>query len=303
MREIKNIPVSVHTRLLNLAKSQNKPFQEILQYYCIERFLFRLSQTEYGLMFVLKGGLVFYALGFALRRTTRDIDLRGFTKNSTDNLIKIFRTIGSVQVPYDGLVFQTDTIRFEEILIDADYHGVRISFEVRLGTSKIHLHIDVGFSDVITPAAQTMKYPSLLDDMESTVLKGYPPESIISEKFQAMVRLVEINSRWKDFYDIWMLSETFDFDGKILQKAIAATFEQRETAIPVDIPVALTDAFALARQRQWETFLVKNKVLQENNRDFVSVITQLRSFLFPPVQAISENRVFEQHWVAENDWQ
>ncbi len=302
MREIKNVPMSVQTRLLNLAKSQGKPFQEILQYYGIERFLFRLSKTDHSASFVLKGGLIFYALHFSLRRVTRDIDFRSYTRNSTDNLTAILHAVFTVQVPYDGLEFREESLRFEEILVDADYKGVRISFLAYLGTTRIPLHIDVGFADVITPETLSLDYPCLLEGMETPILKGYPTESIVSEKFQAMVRLADINSRWKDFYDLWLLSEETDFEGRTLQKALMATFEQRETAFPVDVPIALTESFARARQKQWQIFLKKNGIFQENNQDFFLVIERLRAFLLPPMKAIVEATSFEMKWKARGDW-
>jgi predicted nucleotidyltransferase component of viral defense system len=302
MKEIINVPASVSARLQNLARVQKKPFQEILQYYGIERFLFRLSQTTHGQMFVLKGGLVFYALGIALRRPTRDIDFRGFTSNSADHIIKIIKDVCSVSNLSDGIIYKEDTIRFEETMVDADYQGIRVTFEALLGTSKIPIRIDIGFSDVITPEAQSLQYPVLLNGMEPPVLRSYPPESIVSEKFQAMVQLMDLNSRLKDFYDIWMLSEINHFTGNLLQSALIATFNQRETPIPSAIPLALKDDFAQSRQRQWETFLARNKLFQKNIENFIDVINRLRIFLLPPVQAITENVSFEKNWTAGSNW-
>ncbi len=302
MREIKNIPASINARLQNLAKSQGKPFQEVLQYYGIERFLYRLSKTDYGNLFVLKGGLIFYALRFSLRRATRDIDFRGFTQNSAENLIKIIKSACAIQAQDDGIVCKTDSIRAEEIIVDADYRGVRISFVVLLGSAKIPMQIDVGFSDLITPEPNDIRYPVLLSEMESPSVKIYPPESIISEKFQAMVRLVDINSRWKDFYDIWMLSELNNFEGQLLQSAISATFRKRETLLPVTLPIGLTDGFAVGHQKQWETFLSRSKLMDENNKSFATVISRLRSFLLPPVHALINKENFDKKWLAASDW-
>jgi hypothetical protein len=301
VKEIKNNADSVHDRLQNLARIQNRPFAEILQYYGIERFLFRLLQTEYRHKFVLKGGLVFYALGLPLRRPTRDIDFRGFVQNSIDNLIEIIKITCSISVPNDGLVYREETIQIEETMENADYKGLRITFEALLGTARIPMRVDIGFSDVITPEIQNLIYPVLLEGMDPLMLSGYPPETIISEKFQAMVRLVEINSRWKDFYDIWMLSELMDFRGEVLQRAISATFHQRATNIPSTIP-ALTDDFARERQKQWGIFLTRNKIEQDRNKSFVVVVNQLRLFLLPVLQAIADNAVFDKNWIAGSGW-
>lgn len=207
MRIVKNIPASVHSRLQNLAKSQNKPFQDILQYYGMERFLFRLSKTQYQNLFVLKGGLELYALNYSLRRATRDIDFRGFSDNSSGNLLKFIEEVCNIPVIYDGLIFKADSVHIENIMADFNYPGYEIKLEALLGSAVIPLQIDISFSDVIRPKVNDINYPVLLDGMEAPIIKGYPPESIISEKFQTMVHLADVNSRWKDYYDIWMLSE------------------------------------------------------------------------------------------------
>lgn len=303
MKEVKNIPASINARIQNLAHTQNESFQRILQYYCIERFLFRLSQTNYSNLFVLKGGLIFYALGYHFRRPTRDIDLRGFTNNSAQNLLNILGTAFEIPNENDGLSFDKNSIRFEEITTDADYRGVRVSFEAYLGKARIPLKIDIGFSDEIIPGIQKIIYPVLLNEMEAPRLQGYPLESIISEKFHAMVRLDEINSRWKDFYDIWMLSEMNSFSGELLQKAIQTTFAQRETPIPTSKPVALTNEFALSHQKDWQIFIKKNKLSQDGVEDFSKIISKLSVFMLPPVESLSNHQLFRKNWVAGLRWE
>jgi hypothetical protein len=299
---VKNIPASTHARLQNLAKNRNKPFQEILKYYGMERFLFRLSQTKYGPKLILKGGLIFYALDYPLKRATRDIDFRGYVDNSVDNLIEIIKQTCSFNFPHDGLVFRDESIKIKEKMVDFDYPGFQITFDALLGSAIIHLQIDIGFFDVINPGMNDIHYLVLLDGMEAPIIKGYPPESIISEKFQARVRLADINSRWKDFYDIWMLSELKDFEGNLLQEAISATFKQRQTPIPKETPKGLTESFAEANQRNWERFLSSNKMTRENIQSFNNTITQLRLFLILPIRAIVMNEPFQMHWRAGSDW-
>jgi len=302
MKDVTNIPASIHARLSNVAKNQGRPFNEIFHYYCIERFLFRLSQTEYKSMFVLKGGLIFHAMIISQHRSTRDIDFRGFTNNSRSNLTRIINSICSVSYPQDGLIFHPETLRFEELSQDTDYAGVRIFLNGSLDKAKTLLQIDIGFSDVITPGKTNLDYPVLLEGLSAPAINGYPAESIISEKFHAMVHLGEINSRFKDFYDIWLLSEVFDFEGKTLQKAIAATFVQRQTVVPNGFPVALTNDFALKRQEQWEAYLKKNLLIRENNHEFDGVINRLRIFLLPLIKAISDGRMLETKWRAGVGW-
>jgi predicted nucleotidyltransferase component of viral defense system len=302
MTEIKNIPASINARLQNLARDQRKPFQEILQYYVIERFLYRLSCTKYNSKFVLKGGLVFYALGFPLRRPTRDIDFRGYTRNSEENLREIIKEACITAVPDDGLIFKEDTIQVEKIMTNTDYQGAHITVLAMLGTAKIPVQIDIGFTDLVTPEAQHLSFPVLLEDMEIPLLFGYPQESIISEKFHAMVRLEGVNSRWKDFYDVWMLSEQSNFQGKILQQAIFSTFQNRDTPIPIEVPFALSDNFARDRQNNWRAFLAKNQLLAGKNESFLFVIERLRVFLMPPVQALVTQQSFLKDWRAGAGW-
>ncbi|MEN6300418.1 MAG: nucleotidyl transferase AbiEii/AbiGii toxin family protein [Anaerolineaceae bacterium] len=302
MKEMKNIPASVHARLQNKAKNQNKLFQEILQYYGMERFLFRLSQTQYGRMFIIKGGLFFYARGYSLRRPTRDIDFCVYIENSAEDLVEIIKKAISIPATYDGLYFKNDSVHIEEIMVDADYPGYRIIFDALLGSSVIPLQIDVGFSNVIFPEAKEIKYPVLLEEMEAPVFKIYPPEMIISEKFQAMVRLADINSRWKDYYDIWMLSELQDINGEILQNAISVTCQQRKTHIPEEIPIGLSDNFATVNQRNWERFLSRNLMSQDSIQSFSEIIGRLRLFLLPPVRAIVEKKPFQLYWKAGSNW-
>lgn len=302
MKEIKNISASIHARLQNLARARNKPFQEILQYYCIERFLYRLSKTKYSTRFILKGGLVFYSLGVSERRTTRDIDFRGYINNDKDKLLEILKSAFEISIFDDGLVFIDEGIVFEETMVDADYSGMRIHFTACLGKAKIPLQLDIGFSDVITPDAKFGDFPVLLDGMEPPHLKTYPIESIISEKFHAMVRLAEINSRWKDFYDIWLLSEIYNIDGKLLQSAIKSTFDQRETSIPEALPVAFTDVFAEENQKNWYIFIKRNNLAIKQIEDLKNVIYRLRIFLMPPIQFLLKAEIFDKKWLPRNNW-
>jgi predicted nucleotidyltransferase component of viral defense system len=303
MREIKNIAASVNAQLQNLAKESGKPFQEILQYYVIERFLYRISQTKYCDKFVLKGGLIIYAQSYLLRRPTKDIDFRGYINNSEENLRKIIAEMCGYPVPEDGIIFHAETIHIEETMANADYRGARVTLTATLEKAKIPIQIDINFADMITPKAKTFSFPTLLKEMEMPILLGYPPESIVSEKFHAMIRLVEINSRWKDFYDIWLLCNQIEFQGLVLQEAISTTFRQRQTQIPSSLPVALSDEFATERQKQWQTFLTKNRLHDKEFESFEKVVGMLRAFLMPPVKAIIAQTTYMKSWKAGQGWE
>ena len=231
---LKNIAASIQARIKNEAERQARPFAEVLQYYVMERFLYRLSKTKYAAKFILKGGLLFYVWNIPLRRATRDIDFRGYVANDHEALLKIFKEVVEIPAPQDGITFDVKTISVEETQTDADYLGIRARLTALLGRSRIPVQIDVGFSDELASKAEPVEYPNILPDLEQVHMKGYPKESVVAEKFHAMTRHAELNSRMKDYYDLWLISETFEFEGSALQKAIEITFKNRDTELPIE---------------------------------------------------------------------
>jgi hypothetical protein len=299
----KNIAASIQARLRNESMRLGKPFAETLQYFAMERFLYRLSKTRYASKFVLKGGLLFHAWNLPLRRPTKDIDFRGYIDNSHQNIVQIISAVIAEPVPEDGLKFNVDTLTIEETQIDADYQGIRVKFGGQLGRARIPMQLDIGFSDKINPKAETIDYPGLLPELKGVRLKGYPKESVISEKFHAMIYLGEINSRWKDYYDIWLISETFEFDSQSLQRAIEATFKKRKTDIPGERPLALTAEFALANRTRWLNFLKKMAMASGDIDDFVSVVEKLWNFLEYPLRSSNDKTEVTRHWLPRHGWQ
>jgi predicted nucleotidyltransferase component of viral defense system len=208
----KDIAASTHQRILNQAKESGRPFNELLQYFAMERFLYRLSQSGYVDSFILKGALLFRVWTVPDSRATRDIDLLAFVDNSNDVLVEIVKNVITTSVPDDGLIFDPRSVEAERIKEDADYEGIRLRFNGLLGKARIRMQIDVGFGDVVHPAAIECHFPTLLDH-PAPVLRGYPPETVVSEKVEAMIHLAGLNSRMKDFYDVWRLSQQQAFDG------------------------------------------------------------------------------------------
>jgi hypothetical protein len=225
---VKNLAASVHARLQNHARATKRPFQELLQYYAIERFLYRLSKTPHRERFVLKGALMLHVWKAPLARATKDLDFLGRLDNSLENLEGAIRQVCAADVEPDGMVFDAATVKTERIKEDSDYEGVRVRFVGLLGRARVAMQIDVGFGDVVTPGAETITYPALLE-FPAPELSGYPRETVVAEKFQAMVYLRTLNSRMKDFYDVRLLASQYAFDGALLAKAIAATFANRDT--------------------------------------------------------------------------
>ncbi len=296
---VKNIPSSVHGRLLALAQKRGRPFNELLQYYPIERFLCRLSQSKYAQKFVLKGALLFQARGLAQHRPTREIDLLGYTANEVEGLVQIVRNICTLEVEPDGLVFDSDSVRGERITEDADYQGVRVRVQAGLGNARLYLQIDVGFADVISPTPTSLNYPTLLS-MPAPRLRGYPPDTVVAEKLQATAFLGIINSRMKDFYDLWVLASRFSFKGPSLQKAVSLTFENRGTPISAEIP-ALKEPFALEKQAQWQAFLSRN-ALKDAPRKLVEATYFLHEFLAPVLADTEGNQSLMATWKAGGPW-
>jgi predicted nucleotidyltransferase component of viral defense system len=221
-----NLAASVRQRLLNHAKQTSRPFQVLLQYYAMERFLFRLSQSSHCSSFILKGGLLLHAWDAPLARVTKDVDFLGRLDNSLESVASTVAEICQCDVEADGITFVASSIKTERIKEDAEYEGVRLKFDAYLDSAIITMQLDVGFGDTVHPSIISVKYPTLLEFSAPTLL-AYPRETVIAEKFHAMVYLGTANSRMKDFYDVWLLARTSTFDGAALAQAIAATFANR----------------------------------------------------------------------------
>ncbi len=299
MKGIKNIPASVRQRLLNRAKRDKRPFNELLQYYAMERFLYRLSRSAHADRFILKGALMLRAWRSPEFRPTMDIDMLGRTSNDEANIIAQIREIITVDVDPDGLRFDPDSVQSERITEDADYKGIRIRFRGILDSARVSMQIDIGFSDVVYPGPEESDFPTMLDSPAPRIL-CYSRESVIAEKFEAMVKLGILNSRMKDFYDIWLLSRQFDFDGAKLTEAIRLTFERRGTALPTQIE-AFDENFIDAKQVQWTAFW---KRLQYDHvpSSFNDIVTEIKEFLAPLASGLLQNNSSAMKWAASGPW-
>jgi predicted nucleotidyltransferase component of viral defense system len=249
-----NIAASVRARLLNLARRTNQPFDVLLTRFVHERLLYRLSLSPHADRFVLKGAMLLTTWLPETARGTRDLDLLGFGDASEQRVLGIFREVLAIAAD-DGVGFDIDTLQVGLIREELEYGGVRLRGTASLAGARIAIVVDIGFGDSVEPGLETIDYPALLD-LPAPRLRAYAPETVIAEKFQAMVALGRANSRMKDFYDVWILTKIFDFAPDRLARAIAATFARRQTAIPTDLPDALTPAFAEdpLKQRQWAAF-------------------------------------------------
>ena len=302
-RKIENIPASIQARLKNKADESGQSFNEILQYYGMERFLYRLSKTSYVNEFILKGGLMFYGMGIPMRRVTRDIDFLGISENARRDIFSVFRNALSVSFAEDGILFDEKTLRISQTQADADQSGVRVMFVGHLGKMTIPIEADIGFSDELVSEALDLDYPVILSGMERPQLKGYPLESIVSEKFHAMIRFAETNSRWKDYYDIYLFTETFDFESKSLANAIRSTFANRPAELTDQTPSGLRESFAISKQEEWETFLRKSKLSNNSVKDLTTVVGRIWGFLeYPLRQLLAKEKIPIKQWIRGKGW-
>jgi hypothetical protein len=282
-----------------LARKDQRPFNELLQYYAMERFLYRLSRSAHKNKFVLKGAMMLKVWQSPELRPTMDIDFLGRTSNEETTITAQMQDILAVAVKADGLVFDPASIRTERITEDSNYEGIRVRFKGRLDSAQIHMQIDIGFGDIIFPAPEESELPTMLGSPAPQLL-CYSRESAIAEKFEAMVALGELNSRMKDFYDIWLLSRQFDFSGKNLTEAIRLTFERRETQIP-DIVSAFSEEFVTVKQIQWAAF---HRRLQQAHipEDLAEIVLAVKNFIEPLVAALSTGTLPPDHWAAPGPW-
>ena len=297
---IKDVVASVRSRLLNLARQTGKPFEEVLVLYALERFLFRLSQSVHKNVFILKGGLLLIGLGFPQARPTKDIDFLGLIPGNIDAVSQTIQEIGNIDVK-DGLVYNFSQMSDETMSPDSDYPGVRFKFVCHLGRARIPMQIDIGFGDRVVPSPREMEFPTLLD-METPVIFGYSLETVIAEKFETALDLADLNSRMKDFYDIWALSLKFPFDGRLLQEAIIATCNRRKTLIRSDAQIFSTEFIERSDKKvQWAVF-IKKGTIEDAPEEFTKVMTDIRMFLFPVAQASEKAEAFQGTWPDGGPW-
>jgi hypothetical protein len=276
----KNLPSSVKARLQNEAARRGENFNLLLLRYGIERLLFRLSQSAHANRFLLKGAMLFVLWDEKTHRPTRDLDLLAFGPSEKEDLRLVFQDIAATPVTDDGLVFDPESVRAEDIREDATYGGVRVRIMAKLGTAELPIQIDVGLGDAVTPAPEQVRFPVLLD-FPAPLVRTYPVYTVVAEKFEAMVKLGIANTRMKDFHDVWFLMRRFELDETILQEAVRATFAGRKTELP-PWPEPLTEAFAedSNKQVQWGAFIRRNGLTGLPER-FSEIVASIRTKLAP----------------------
>ena len=278
-RAVQDVGASVRARLLQRARAEGIDFQLLLTRYVFERFLYRLSVSQYRDRFVLKGALLLSMWAGDHFRPTRDIDFLGYGDTSPNVLAEVIRTICAEPVADDGVVFSQKDIEAVLIREETEYGGVRIRTIASVSNARIPVQVDVGYGDAITPAPVEIKYPTLLE-FAAARLKAYPIETIVAEKFESVVILGMANSRMKDYYGLYLILQTFSFKLNSLREAISRTFQRRGTMLPEAVPVGLTDKFATERQSRWRGFLELNHIAPVSP-NFALVVADILNFLMP----------------------
>jgi hypothetical protein len=287
-KALKNFAASIRVRLLNYAKEHGDDYQRIMTRYAIERLLFRLSQTEAVERYVLKGAMQFVTWPEHVSRPTGDLDLLGQGTPDPVAISELFSRICQVEVPNDGIAFDATTLKVEPMREASKYQGVRLNLKGNLAKAIIPVQVDIGFGDHVFPPAKRQTFPNLLPDLPTANILMYPPETVIAEKFEAIIRFGETNGRIKDFYDIWVTTRTFEFDLPSLIEAISGTLQRRETGIPAEMPVGLTETFSnIAEGRGlWSGFLNRNPPTLQPPR-LTELLQELRRFFGPVIASLA----------------
>ena len=295
-----NLVASIRQRLLNISKERDEDPNLVFIRYAVERMLYRIARSKQSDSFILKGAMLLASWAGRLHRPTKDLDLLGLGDASAERLQETFRDICQAEVEPDGLEFNAESIQITEIREGLEYPGQRIRLEAKLGNARINVQVDIGFGDSVVPKAIEIEYPTLLD-LPAPRICAYPPEAVVAEKFESMVSLGMLNSRMKDYYDQRMMAKEFKFDGNTLTKAIKATLTRRNTDIPREIPVALTEEFSSSPDKitQWQAFLRRSK-LEDKSVEFSQIVNELSQFLMPPAIAAANNEAFDKKWA--NKW-
>lgn len=301
MKAPKNMGVSIRERLTQRARKRRENAQLLMTRYAIERVLYRLSVSPHRNRFILKGAMLFSLWAPVPYRATGDLDLLGFGENGPEAIAAVFAEILALPINDDGLVFRLETLRAEAAREADEYSGLRLNFIAELAGARLPMHVDIGYGDAITPGPVDIEYPSLMGQ-PAAKLKAYPPQTIVAEKFQAMVALDMLNSRMKDFFfDLWAIAGAFAFDGHVLARAIRTTFERRATPLPTETPMALSASFAEAKQVQWAAFLRRTEIALAPD-PFLEVQARIAEFVMPAVTAITRSQSFEARWAVGGPW-
>ena len=299
---MKNPAASVHARLAQRRIKTGEDYNVLLVRFTLERLLYRLSISNHREQFVLKGAMLFALWEPEMHRATRDLDLLGFGQSTPERLADIFKELCNLEVEADGVVFDSRSVRCEDIRAQDEYAGIRVKLRATVGKAVVPLQVDVGFGDALPVPPEEITFPVMLG-MAAPKLRAYSRETVVAEKLEAIVKLGMLNSRFKDYFDLHYLAQKFPFDGALLVKSIAGTFARRDTAIPAGLPAGLTPMFGTdpAKIRGWQAFWRKTGP-KAAAPALEAVIQLLIEFLESPLGAAAKGKPLTATWKS-NRWQ
>ncbi len=276
-----SVAISVHQRLLNIRDQTGVQFNHLLMRYGLERLLYRIETAGHSDSFVLKGAMLFALWRDVPGRPTRDIDLLGYGNPTHERLRSVFDEACGAEVIDDGLSFDSGSIQTADIRDDQEYHGIRVRLLGFLGRARLPIQIDIGFGDAVTPVPEAINYPAILD-FPAPRFHAYHPATVVAEKLNAMVVLGLMNSRLKDFYDVYVILKHMHIDDEVLTDAIRATFERRNVSLPSKVPVAFTTDFLEdgIKETQWRAFLRRSD-LSAHEHSLSEILAYISERLWP----------------------
>ena len=279
--------VSVLAKLKNKSKESGRNYQLYLQLFCQEEFLRRLEKSRYADNFVLKGGLFIYTLTAFESRATMDIDfLLQRLPNTPERLQLIIEEIISTDTGNDFISFELKNV--QTTAVAKKYTGISASLLAKLKNTKTPINIDFGFGDVIVPQQEKRSIPTQLEEFEKPVVNTYSLETTIAEKLDAILDLMEFSSRMKDYYDIYYLSNRFEFDNKKLTEAMKKTFANRNHRFTnKQFEQAMQFGTNTDMQKKWQAFAKK---INFNKVDFNEVVRSINDFLKKPFASAIERK-------------
>ncbi len=278
---------SVRARLMNVAKLKSEAFDLVLVRFAIERLLYRLSRSKYRDRFVVKGAMMFQVWSNLTHRPTRDLDLLGTGEPDIDRFVYVFRELCVQAVEDDGLIFMADSVSATKLKEDEEYEGIRVRFDAKLGSARIPIQVDIGFGDAITPESVLIDFPTVLE-LPAPKLQSYPRETVVAEKFQAMVMLGIANSRMKDFFDLFTLCSQFEFDGELIRRAIKATKRGHKTCPRPSLPAEEVERFVVA---QLQSLTIDETLLNETSHRVSRTINDKGDTLRKELSLLNESLV------------
>ena len=299
----RNVAALIKDRLLN-QWGGGGTFDLFLVRYASERFLYRLGESGIRDRCILKGATLLALWMKEPYRATHDIDLLAVGESDEETVRTIIATVCSVPCEEDGITFDLETLRVSPIRENQRYQGQRANLRARLGTARIAVQVDFGFGNAVTSVVDEERLPTLISGIPAPLLRTYPRVATIAEKFETMVQLGTRNSRMKDFYDVWALSQTFAFDGGELREAVERCFERRRTAWSQTVPEALTSAFYSNPDllNRWQSYGQDGQLLRSPPSAFEEIGNRVQMFLGPVRENIMAQVRFERHWPAGGPW-